>query len=122
MQLTPEQHGNIVILTPAERLDHAHADAFAQAMTPWLAKCAEHELALVLDFSKMPYISSIGLRVLMLAAKDVKSRRGQLVLAGLQPLVAEVFQISGFHFYFKIFHGRRDAIAMLATRHAEAAA
>lgn len=114
MPLQPDHYENVVILTPASRLDQAHAEAFSHALAPWLEQCSANDLTIVLDFSKVPQICAEALHVLMLAARQVKTRRGQLVLSALQPTVAEAFKISGFHFYFKIFHGRRDAVAALA--------
>ena len=41
---------------------------------------------MIFDLSGLEYISSAGLRVLMLAAKQCKTQKGMLLLTGLQPL------------------------------------
>ena len=56
----------------------------------------EGEHKWVLDMAGVEYISSAGLRVVLLLAKRLKQNSGHLVLCGLQPHVHEVFDISGF--------------------------
>ena len=65
----------------------------------------------ILDLSDLSYISSAGLRVLMLAARQTKAQNGTLVLTGLQPLVQEIFEISRFNLVFDIAPSLRDALA-----------
>ena len=60
---------------------------------------SEHVL---LDFSKLKYISSAGLRILLLAAKKVQQAQGKLILYSLQPNVREIFDLSGFTSMFTI--------------------
>ncbi len=50
---------------------------------------------LVFDFSKVEYISSAGLRVL-LAAQKVMNRKGSMKLVGVSDEIQEVFEITGF--------------------------
>ena len=65
----------------------------------------------MLDLSGLEYISSAGLRVLMLASRDVKSRDGRLVVCGLQPIVKEIFEISRFNIVFNVLPDRASALA-----------
>lgn len=51
---------------------------------------------MVLDFSGCDYISSAGLRSILIAAKKCKASAKTLVLAGMNPTVREVFRVSGF--------------------------
>ncbi len=53
-------------------------------------------MALVLDFAGVDYISSVGLRVLMIAAKQTRGNGARIAVAALQPVVAEIFAISRF--------------------------
>ena len=48
----------------------------------------------VLDLSELEYVSSMGLRVIMLLQKAVAANRGKIVLSNLQPPVAKVFEIA----------------------------
>ncbi len=51
---------------------------------------------LVVNFEKLDYISSAGLRVLLKAAKQLKGNSGELRVCALNEVVQEVFDISGF--------------------------
>lgn len=66
-------------------------------MEPLLAGCVKGKAALLLDFSAVDYISSAGLRVLMMASRRAKAQQGTFAIAALQPLVQEVFAISRFN-------------------------
>ena len=66
---------------------------------------------LVLDFSALDYISSAGLRMVLVVAKRLKQEGGQLVLCGMQPHVREVFDISGFLAILNVEPGRAEALA-----------
>jgi anti-anti-sigma factor len=111
MELNPLQAGRTVVLSPAGRIDHTHAEAFERALAPHLCDCGSGGVALLLDFSGVSYISSIGLRALMVAQRQVKSQGGRMALAALTPLVLEVFTITRFDLVFEIFPTRADALA-----------
>lgn len=69
--------------------------------------------SLVLDLSKLDYVSSAGLRVLLKAAKYARANKKGLALAGLVPHVREVFDISGFTALFGIYATPAEAQASL---------
>ena len=49
---------------------------------------------MMFDMSKLSYISSMGLRVLLMARKTMDAQRGQFVMLNLQPQIAKVFEIA----------------------------
>jgi anti-sigma B factor antagonist len=57
----------------------------------------------VIDGEKLDYISSTGLRVLLVAAKRLKAVDGRIVLSSLKPHILEVFEIAGFKSIFPIY-------------------
>ena len=69
---------------------------------------------LIVDLSGLDYISSAGLRVVLLLAKRLKQADGRLVLCGMQPHVQEVFDISGFLAILDVAPGRDEALGRLA--------
>ena len=117
MDLHPKMNDGIKVVTPAGRIDHASADDFQAALEPHVAACRESAPALVIDMSNVDYISSVGLRVLMVAAKQVKSQNGCIVVAALSPLVKEVFEISRFNLVFDLF----DSVEAAARTHGKRA-
>jgi anti-anti-sigma factor len=68
----------------------------------------------VIDLADVEYISSVGLRVLMLASKQAKAQGGALVVADLQPVVREIFEISRFTLVVEVFATLREALAKLS--------
>ena len=111
MDLSPQRHGNTMVVSPSGRVDQANAETFKGALAPHLERCSKDGDRLVLDLSKLEYISSAGLRILMLAAKQTKAQGGKLVLANLQPIVKEIFEISRFTMVFDIAPTLADALA-----------
>ena len=55
----------------------------------------ENARALVLDFEKLEYISSAGLRVLLSAQKTM-AKRGEMKLTHVNETVMEIFEVTGF--------------------------
>ena len=51
---------------------------------------------LLFDLSRMEYISSAGLRVILMAVKELRNKKGKVVLCGLTPYVKEIFDVSNF--------------------------
>jgi anti-sigma B factor antagonist len=51
---------------------------------------------IVINFDKLDYISSSGLRVFLAASKRIKSEEGDIRICNLNEIVQEVFDISGF--------------------------
>ena len=92
MELSDKHVDSAVILTVTGRVDMATSEAFREHLLAMLPG----GLPLVVDFSGVDYVSSAGLRALMLASKQARSAGSILVIAALQPVVLEIFQISRF--------------------------
>jgi anti-anti-sigma factor len=111
MQLTVSAQRGAVIVAPAGRIDHASAEDFAAALKPHLDRCKAGADALIVDMSGVDYISSVGLRALMMAAKQAEAQAGRIAVAALSPMVREVFEISRFDMVFRIYPNLDDALA-----------
>ncbi len=114
MQLTPSVIASVQVLTVTGRIDQTHSKSLESALAPYLAQCDGSGLPLLLDFSGVDYISSIGLRVLLMAAKQVQRQHGHIAIADLTPIVAEVFKVSRFDLVFRIFPSVSAATSALA--------
>lgn len=101
---------NIKIFTPANRLDSGNAPAFEKEVAGEIDAGAHHVL---IDFSELSYISSAGLRVVLMAAKKTKAAGGKLALCCLSEAVNEVFVVSGFNNILDIQPTRDAALARL---------
>ena len=111
MQITTLQHADAAVARPRGRIDHASTAAFEVALTPLIAQAVDRHGAVVLDFSDVDYISSVGLRVLMIAAKQMREHQAQLLVAALQDVVAEIFAISRFDRVLSVVPTLDDAMA-----------
>ncbi|HSB72876.1 MAG TPA: STAS domain-containing protein [Candidatus Methylomirabilis sp.] len=114
MEIAVTRLENALVLSPAGRLDHAAAEGFMTALQAHLGTCRAGQDLLVLDLSGVPYIASVGLRALMVASKQAKAQGGTLVIAALQPVVSEIFEITRFTRLFAIYASVRDALAALS--------
>jgi anti-anti-sigma factor len=70
----------------------------------------------IINLEGMDYISSVGLRTLMIALKKQKSNKGQLALIHLQPFVKNIFKITGLDRIFFIYSTEEEAIQDLRKR------
>jgi stage II sporulation protein AA (anti-sigma F factor antagonist) len=70
----------------------------------------EQSYKIALDFSQVDYISSAGLRVVLLLAKHLTAHAGTLVLFSLQPSVFAIFEMCGFVDILTIVDTRRAAL------------
>ena len=95
--------GNALILDLTGRLDQDNCEKFREEMAVHQTAAERDHLAIVLDLSRLEYVSSAGLRCFMLACKQAKTYNGRIVVAALQPMVAEIFQISRFDMLLKVF-------------------
>lgn len=110
MASTSEQIGSALILCVEGKLNGGNA---AELEAEILGHLNDGVYQLVLDLSAMSYISSAGLRVVLVAAKRLKQSAGELVLCGLQPAVREVFDMSGFLAILNVVGTREQALSRL---------
>jgi len=92
------------------RLDATNTPAFEDGA---LAQIANGRRRLLLDLSELQYVSSIGLRTILVVAKRMTAEGGKLALCSLAPQVSEVFVISGFATILDIHPSAESATASL---------
>ena len=66
---------------------------------------------LLINFEKLDYISSAGLRSLLFAAKQMKSKSGEIRVCSLNDTVTEVFEISGFMTILNVSNNETEALS-----------
>jgi anti-anti-sigma factor len=115
MQVSQQRYADALVLTPVGRIDNSTTDALRNDLNAHVAACRKGGDGLVLDFSGVDYISSVGLRVLMLAAKKAREQDGTIVVAALQPVVREIFEISRFNLVFQCFETVREALGKVSS-------
>ena len=65
---------------------------------------------ILVNFEKLDYVSSAGLRVLLATAKGLQASDGSLRICGLNETVEEIFDISGFSTIFNVFGTEAEAL------------
>ena len=113
MQCPTQAYADVLVATAAGRIDFAGAQVLEGALAPALAPDGPVR-GIVIDLAGVDYISSVGLRVLMVAAKAMRARKAVIAVASLQPVVAEIFEISRFHHVVDVRGSVRDAIAAVS--------
>ena len=111
MQIHEESRGPVLVIAPSGRLDSSSAGAL-EAVLPARVQASP---ATILSLADVPYVSSAGLRVLLIGAKAARSNGHRLVLTGLSDSVQEVFDISGFTSIFAIEPDVDAALSVLGA-------
>ena len=110
IEVAEEREANALVLIPAGRIDSGNARAFESIVTEHISG-GEHRV--IVDFSRLDFISSSGLRVLLIAAKTLKVHKGSLALCAMKDHIKEVFEISGFDRIIPIRSTRQEALTAL---------
>jgi len=111
---------NVALVKVEGRIDHISTPLFESELLPQVEGCTSEEKKLLLDLSGLAYMSSAGLRVLMIAAKRCRQQNGKMVLAALQPTIQEIFRISRFDTVFEVFPSVRAALEAISPAAAAA--
>ena len=111
---------NVALVKVEGRIDHISTPVFESELLPQVEGCTGEEKKLLLDCSGLAYMSSAGLRVLMIAAKRCRQQNGKMVLAALQPTIQEIFRISRFDTVFEVFPSVRTALEAISPAAAAA--
>jgi anti-anti-sigma factor len=112
VEIRTAQEGPVTVIAPAGRIDTTTAPALEAAIETEIAGGARR---LLVDLSGVPYVSSMGLRILLLAAKRLRAPDDRFGLSGLAPEVEKVMRLTGFSSILRCFASRGEAIAALSA-------
>jgi anti-anti-sigma factor len=110
VEIGERRDGDILILLPVGRIDNETSPAFQARLLETLTAVGA---AVLVDFSRVEYISSAGLRALMMGSRQAKAVKGRLAVAALGPVVKEIFEISRFSLVVQVFDSSAEALAAL---------
>lgn len=108
MTVALETEGNARIIVLKGKLDSANAPEAEKLM---LGALAGGTGAVVLDMADLDYLSSAGLRVVLMAAKRLKSSGGHFALCSVRPAILEILDIAGFTSILTLCPDRAAALA-----------
>lgn len=112
MKITTESAKPVLIVKLDGRFDTQASQEGQAAIDAEIARGWKY---MVLDLTRLDFISSAGLRVLLKTSKSLKAAGGELRVHGPNETVREIFGISGFDSIFKVFESREQAMAGLPT-------
>ena len=107
VNITDEKIDGKMVISLDGRIDTAASEPFLAKMTEIINSGCN---TILVDFTDLAFISSAGLRVLLLSAKKVRPYGGKIILCCLSDDVHEVFNISGFSSMFPIFKTRQEGL------------
>lgn len=111
MNISIEQQNNVAVVIAGGRLDVMGAPEIETCCKKLISEGAKK---LLLDMAAVEYISSAGLRSLLVLAKAMKPTGGTIMLCSLTPGVREVMEISGFVNILSLVTDRPAAMALLS--------
>ncbi len=107
MEITTRKEKSAIIVSVVGRIDAVTAPTYERAIKELL----EQESQFVIDFGGLDYISSAGLRAILVTAKALKAKGGKMHMANTRGTVKEVFDISGFGSIFSMYDSVDAALA-----------
>ena len=111
MEINTERDAGTLIAKTEGRVDGTNAAEFQDALKNAIAP---DDKAVILDFKDLSYISSAGLRVILLTAKDMRTADVKFVVCSLTQSVRDVFTISGFDQIIDIHDTQQAALTAVS--------
>jgi anti-anti-sigma factor len=112
MELREENAGPVAVVAVEGRIDTNTAPELGRTLADAITA---GRIRLVLDLSATQYVSSAGLRILLVTAKQIERERGRFVLHGLTPRVRDVLDFSGLLTALNVCTDRSAAVASAAA-------
>ncbi len=107
-KLAQERHGDVLVVEVSGRVEAAIAPGFERDV---VAQINDGAIRLVLDCSKMTYIASAGLRVLLVVARRLADDKGSFAVAAVPKAIREILAISGFDQVINVTETVDEAVA-----------
>ena len=108
LTINGEQRPGAVVIKTAGRVDGSNASQFQGALENVLDG---NDGGMILDLEDLSYISSAGLRVILLVAKQLQGKSAKFGVCSLPDSISEVFQISGFDKIIPTYAAQADALS-----------
>lgn len=102
--------GSILILRLEGRIDAVSSGILDKSLSGVIEK--QHD-KIALDFTKVDYLSSAGMRLLLSTTKKLKAANGVLCLFSIHDDVMEIIKMAGFERILTIYPLEKDALAAL---------
>ena len=107
MNISNREEGGVAVVAVEGNLDTNTAPDAQQHLNALQDKGVKK---ILINFEQLDYISSAGLRVLLVTAKRLGASGGSLRICGLNETVSEVFEISGFGVILNVYGTEAEAL------------
>ena len=107
-----ELAGGALVAKASGRVDGGNAKDFQDALETMLK---DNVNTFVLNLENLSYISSAGLRVILMVAKQLQGKSAKFGMCSLSDSINEVFQISGFDKIIPTHPTQAEAISSLGA-------
>ena len=106
MEFSDSRRGDVLVVALSGKLDTIEAEPLHQYLRGRIQAGANR---IVLDATKLTYICSTGLRVMILAARQIAEASGRIVVCGLNERLQRVFATVGFSRILDIYESLEEA-------------
>ena len=106
MEFSDTRRGAVLVVTLNGKLDTMVAEPFQEYLCALIQAGANR---IVLDATKLTYICSTGLRVMILAARKTAEASGRIVVCGLNERLQKIFRIVGISRVFDVYESLEEA-------------
>ncbi|WP_437303011.1 STAS domain-containing protein [Sorangium sp. So ce388] len=111
MDITIEDRSGVKVAVVAGEIDGSTSSRLERAVAPFL----QEDTRVVLDLGRTTFVSSAGLRALLLLYREARARRARLALAGASRDVKEVMSSTGFLRFFRLTETVEDAVSLVGA-------
>lgn len=111
MTMDIQDADSVTVFTPIGRLDSNSSAGAEKQVTERIGAGAKR---IVFDFSRLDYVSSAGLRVILMAAKQLRPLGGKLAICCMNAQIRDVFEMSGLLSLLVICDSRDAATSSVA--------
>lgn len=116
MKLSLTQHSSTTVLSPEGVINQSVVAEFEHWIMDAVEAACKSDRDIVINLRGVSYMSSIGLRALMMAFKQTQGSACKMVLCGLEKRLQEIFSISRFDTVFQVFEDCDAAVLELENR------
>lgn len=113
MDIRCQSKSSVTVVSPAGQID---AETSPELENRLLTLIQRGDALIVLDLAGVEYMSSRGLRVLLLVSRKCQHSEARFVLAGLNDFTNELLTITGFLPHFEVFGKVDDAVAAMSSQ------
>lgn len=117
LEFSCNEYADCRVVSVSGRVDHSDSDTFLDVLTGHAEVVSG---GLVVDLAGLDFITSAGLRALLLVQRTLAARSGRMAVTGISGSVREVFRVSKFDALLSVTDGVAEGVARVSDAAREA--